>query len=358
MCVDLGDRNRAENLYKLLSPYSSRNAVLGYVYCYGSVYYALGRLAALIGRLDEAAEHFEAAIAANRKIGAVTWVAHTEFEYGALLLQRAREGDRPRALELLRLAGRTAQALEIVRLKKKMESIQIDTGIAESGGLAASDDGKNNLRENEPEAKVEIQSPAQKPALEAIEELAEAAITESADPSTYGGMDGTVTILFSDIEDSSALFDKLGDLRAQEIIRAHNEIIREQVARHRGKEIKTMGDGFMVVFSSARRAVLCAITIQRAFARYDGQHSDTDKSLRVRMGLHADEPIRESADFSGKAVIIAARIAALARGGEILVSSTLYDLIESAGDLRFGEGKQMVLKGLSGTHHIYPVVWS
>ncbi len=111
----------------------------------------------------------------------------------------------------------------------------------------------------------------------------------------------------------------------------------------------------MIAFSSARRALLCSIAIQRAFAKYVEQHPD--QAIRVRMGLHAGEPISEAADFFGKAVILAARIAGLARGGEILVSRTLRDITESAGDLHFAEGRDVELKGLSGIHRVYEVIW-
>jgi class 3 adenylate cyclase len=82
-----------------------------------------------------------------------------------------------------------------------------------------------------------------------------------------------------------------------------------------------------------------------------------DEPIRVRMGLHVGETINESADFFGKAVILAARIGALARGGEIVVSSMVRDMTESAGDLRFSEVQEVQLKGLAGTHRVYRAIW-
>ncbi len=188
-----------------------------------------------------------------------------------------------------------------------------------------------------------------------IDAVAAAAVAEPGDLSAHAAPDGTATILFTDMENSTALFERLGDLRAQNILRAHNAIVREQVALHKGYEVKSMGDGFMIAFSGARRALLCAIAIQRAFASYCQQHTATP--IRVRIGLHVGEPINEAADFFGKAVILAARIAALAHGGEILVSATLHDLTESAGDLRFAEVGEVQLKGLAGAHRIYRAIW-
>ncbi len=211
-----------------------------------------------------------------------------------------------------------------------------DTGSAEDAALAA-------------------HAPVDNADSSSIDAVAAAAVAEPGDLSAHAAPDGTATILFTDMENSSALFERLGDLRAQEILRAHNAMVREQVALHKGYEVKSMGDGFMIAFSGARRALLCAIAIQRAFASYCQQHAATP--IRVRIGLHVGETINESDDFFGKAVILAARIAALAHGGEILVSATLHDLTDSAGDLRFTEVGEVRLKGLAGTHRIYRAIW-
>jgi class 3 adenylate cyclase len=360
VCADLGDRDYAQLLYNLLSPYASRNAVLGYVYCYGSVQFVLGRLAALIGHQEEAAQHLEAAIAANQKIRAVTSVVDSECEYAALLLTHAREGDRPRALKLLASANRVAQALQLTRLQNKLQFLNVNAA-AEEVKVTADPESLKPFEKTSTDKHL-LQSKELKGeyfsrelASNASELNAKAAIAAIRDLGTDRTLERTVTIFISDVEDSAKLFDRLGDLRAQEIIREHNEIVREEVARHGGKEIKTMGDSFMVAFSSARRAVLCAISIQRAFSRYEKEHSD--QPLQVRIGLHAGEPINESDDLFGKAVILASRITALARGGEILVSSVLRELAENAGDLRFDEAKEVELKGLSGLYRVYRVIW-
>ncbi len=189
-----------------------------------------------------------------------------------------------------------------------------------------------------------------------IEAVADAVIAEPHELHEQAAPDGTVTILFSDVEDSSVLVEKLGDLRAHEVVEAHNQIVREQVALHQGYEVKSMGDGFMIAFSSARRALLCAIAVQRALTAYR-ETSAPESSVRVRIGLHVGETIKQSDDFFGKTVILAARIAGLARGGEILVSSTFRDLTESAGDLRFESAGEVELKGLSGKHRLFKAIW-
>jgi adenylate cyclase len=188
-----------------------------------------------------------------------------------------------------------------------------------------------------------------------IDAVVASAISRARDLGAQASFEGTVTILFSDIEDSSSLYETLGDLRAHEVIRIHNEIFRQQIAAHRGVEVKALGDSFMIAFSSARRAALCAIAAQRLFAAYCESHPDLP--IRVRMGLHVGEAINESSDYFGRAVILAARIASLAKGGQILVSSTFHDLAANAGDLRFSPMGERQLKGLAGTHHLFEVAW-
>jgi class 3 adenylate cyclase len=165
--------------------------------------------------------------------------------------------------------------------------------------------------------------------------------------------DGTVTILFSDIEGSTALNERLGDVRWLELLRAHNRVIRSQVAAHDGFEVKAQGDGFMVAFPSARRAIACALAIQDAIESELGSHPDGP--VHVRMGLHTGEAIREDSDFYGKNVVVAARIADAAAGGEVLASSLVKALTESAGDIDFSEARELSLAGLAGTHTVYRV---
>lgn len=168
--------------------------------------------------------------------------------------------------------------------------------------------------------------------------------------------DGTLTILFTDIEGSAALAERLGDQRWIGVLQTHNALIREQVAVHGGTELKAQGDGFLIVFSSARRALLCAIGIQRAMATYRQGHPDTP--IAVRIGLHTGEVVRAGGDVFGKNVILAARIAAQAQGGEILASSIVKELTDSAGDLGFDGGRDVELKGLSRPYKVHVVDWA
>ena len=91
--------------------------------------------------------------------------------------------------------------------------------------------------------------------------------------------------------------------------------------------------------------------------RFAQRDESADEPIRVRIGLHTGEAIKEADDFYGKNVILAARIASQAHGGEILVSSLLKELTESAGDIAFGEGREVELKGLSGPHQVHQIQW-
>ena len=187
-----------------------------------------------------------------------------------------------------------------------------------------------------------------------IDTVAREALAEQPDLKSHAAPDGTVTIMFSDIEGSTVLTERLGDQRWMELLREHNAIIREQVKAHSGFEVKSEGDGFMVAFQSARKALACASAIQKALVERNGT---VDEPVRVRIGLHAGEVIKEGADFFGRNVIMAARVASQAHGGEILASSVLKALVEGS-DVSWGEQRTVELKGLSGDHKIWPVQWA
>jgi class 3 adenylate cyclase len=110
-----------------------------------------------------------------------------------------------------------------------------------------------------------------------------------------------------------------------------------------------------LAFGSARQALLCAIGIQCAFAARNEQ--GPEEPIRVRIGLHTGEVLKDAERFFGKTVILAARVAAEAEGGEILVSSLLKELTESVGDIRFGRVREVTLKGISETQRLFPVEW-
>jgi len=236
--------------------------------------------------------------------------------------------------------------------------------------------------------KLEVQGISSIDVLTSIDRVAISVHAEKPDLRPHAAPDGTVTIMFSDIEGSTAMNERLGDKRWLELLREHNTVVREKVRDYGGFEVKSAGDGFMLAFQSARRALECAIAIQRAFgdersvgarrpdeeaqpqdvANIKGETesaSDSEASplqrskseIRVRIGLHTGEAIKEGEDFFGRHVNLAARVAGQAKAGEVLVSSLLKELTESAGEFSFGEAREVELKGLAGKHRVFAALW-
>jgi class 3 adenylate cyclase len=161
------------------------------------------------------------------------------------------------------------------------------------------------------------------------------------------------TILFTDVEGSTALTDRLGDAKARDLLRHHERMVREALKAHGGSELKTTGDGFMASFSSATKALECSIAMQRAFAAHN---ESTQEPILVRVGMNAGEPIAEDEDLFGTAVIEAARIAAAAKGGEILVSNVVRELAKGK-DFLFADRGDVTLKGFDEPVRLYEVRW-
>ncbi|MDO8611214.1 MAG: adenylate/guanylate cyclase domain-containing protein [Dehalococcoidia bacterium] len=191
---------------------------------------------------------------------------------------------------------------------------------------------------------------------EAVTRAIEEFVREGEKPAAAPGpapVGGTHTILFTDIEGSTALTQRLGDARARELMREHERLTREALKAHGGAEVKTMGDGFMASFSSATRALECAIALQRSFAE---RNESAAEPLRVRVGLNAGEPIEEEQDLFGTAVILAARIAAQAQGGEILVSEGVRQIVAGKKFLLADRG-EVTLRGFEDPVHVYELSW-
>ncbi len=166
------------------------------------------------------------------------------------------------------------------------------------------------------------------------------------------------TILFTDVEGSTTLTQRLGDAKARELLREHERMVREALKAHGGAEVKTLGDGFMASFPSATKALECAIAMQRAFAEHN---EGAEEPIRVRIGLNAGEPIAEEApdgrsDLFGTAVNLAARITAAAKGGEILASDVVRQLAKGK-DILFADRGETSLKGFDEPVRLFEVRW-
>jgi class 3 adenylate cyclase len=175
-----------------------------------------------------------------------------------------------------------------------------------------------------------------------------------AEPAPTGGEEAPVTLLFSDIEGSTRLNDALGDAAWLDVLEEHNAIVRRACAEHGGTEVKSAGDGFMLAFSRPEDGLACAVALQRALAERDAAGVETP--VRVRIGVHTGPAIRRGRDFFGRNVVIAARIADQATGGEILVSEALLD--GAGGPDGHGARRELELKGLAGTYPVRAVDWA
>jgi class 3 adenylate cyclase len=176
-----------------------------------------------------------------------------------------------------------------------------------------------------------------------IEELADWAEVERPDLARTAP-NGRMTILFSDIEESTALNERIGD-RAR-LIDRHAKMVGRHVKRHAGHVVKSQGDWFMIAFAQPEEAVRCSADIQRELAkRHNG--------IRVRIGIHTGKSVLRGDDLFGRNVAMAARVAAAADGAEVLVSEAVREAVDDGDGTAFGDGRDVELKGFSGTHRLY-----
>jgi class 3 adenylate cyclase len=326
----IGDTTHAERAYELLLPYEGLAIVIARAAaCNGPVDRVLGMLAMGMHRLDDAERHLTNAVEIATRMKDRPGIALSGLALAELRLERDRDDDRELAIELLATVLGAAREMGARWIADRALADRL-----EAQGLAGID------------------------VTTSIDDMVSALEEEQPDMRAHAAPDGTVAILFSDIEDSTVLTERLGDERWLELLREHNGIFREQVSRHDGYEVKSQGDGFMLAFPDPCEALECAIDVQRAFA--ERERDGSSQALRVRMGLHTGEVISEEGDYFGKNVILAARIAAQALGGEILVSDELRQAASSGNGngLRFDDGRELELKGLAGSHRVYRADWA
>ncbi len=166
---------------------------------------------------------------------------------------------------------------------------------------------------------------------------------------------GVVTFLFTDLVGSTELLDTLGDDAAETLRRTYFSLLRRAVSDADGDEVKNLGDGLMVVFSSPMNALRCATDIQQAIAVHNQEAPGA--RLVVRVGLHAGEPVRHEDDFFGTAVVIAKRLCDRAEGGQILASALVSELVGKRGGFRFIPLGPLALKGLAAPVATMVVGW-
>ena len=166
--------------------------------------------------------------------------------------------------------------------------------------------------------------------------------------------DGDVVIAFSDIENSTAQNEALGDRGWVKVLERHNKLIHKHVEDRGGHVIKNQGDGFMMAFADAGQAVRCGVDVQRALL----DNAVEGEGIRVRIGIHLGTSVRRGDDLFGRNVAMAARITGQADGGEILVSESVRAAIGSLPDIELCAPVEVELKGLQGSHNLYPVKMS
>ena len=165
--------------------------------------------------------------------------------------------------------------------------------------------------------------------------------------------DGIVSIVFTDVEGSSALVRDLGEERARPLLRRHDAIVRELAADHAGTEVERAGDSFMLAFRTASQAVAFALDLQEALA---AEPWPDGAAVRVRIGIDTGEVIAEEKGYFGSTVFRAARIADMARGGEVLVSQVTQILALGGSTAQFLDAGDHQLKGVAGSHLLYDAV--
>ncbi|MGH9139275.1 MAG: adenylate/guanylate cyclase domain-containing protein [Acidimicrobiales bacterium] len=225
------------------------------------------------------------------------------------------------------------------RARRKSTSVADVVAIAQDAVRAGREVGRR-ARELAPAWKGSIQS-----IMSFVDSVRPSLRSELAD-------DGTITLLFSDIEDSTAVNARLGDEGWMEEIRAHAKLVQSLVDANAGRVVKSQGDGFMVAFREPADAVRCGVALQRALA----EAPSGQEPLRVRVGIHTGTAISEDGDYFGENVAFAARVAQQADGGEILVSTAVRD--RGADGVVFSGGEEVELKGIAGQHRLYRVDWS
>ncbi|WP_422745411.1 adenylate/guanylate cyclase domain-containing protein [Mycobacterium sp. WMMD1722] len=160
--------------------------------------------------------------------------------------------------------------------------------------------------------------------------------------------DGRLAIMFSDIEDSTTLNNRIGDRAWARLIGRHARVVQRLVEDNDGHVIKSQGDGFMVAFAAPEQAVRCGLALQRSLRR-------RPNGMRVRIGIHVGKSVVRGEDLFGRNVALAARIAAQAEGGEILISESVRDAVADRDGIGVDEGREVELKGFRGTHRVFAV---
>jgi len=355
----------------------------------------LGVAATLNRQWETAENHFHEAIEVASQAGARPELGRSYLDYARLLVSRRRRGDRQRATELVEQASgvfvelgmepfmqRAAQLVKprqarppapqqrSIATPKRLSAMEVEvllqtaqgrtdheiatalvlsprtvarhvSTLSTRIGVSGREDATAYAREQGLSSRV---SPQQRP------------VPTPTHMHAASGVAGQplLTVLITDMEGSTALIDRLGDVQAYELLRIHNTLIRDCLRTYEGTEVTHTGDGIEASFRLASHAVECAIAIQRGFAQYNAEHPTV--TIRVRVGINAGEPITTEGRLFGMAVHTAFRICTRARPGQILISDVVRQLVAGHSFVFVNRGR-VALRGFQGRVHLYEVQW-
>ena len=188
--------------------------------------------------------------------------------------------------------------------------------------------------------------------LTSIDVIASALDPVVPDLGRHSSPDGAITLMLSDIADASSAADELGQERWGRLLRDHHVLVGQLISHHDGQVVKFENDGFLASFASAHAGLHAAVELQRTFSG-----AGDNQSLALRVGVHSGFVIANPEQLLGRNVVLAARIAARAKGGEILASSALKKYTETDPSFRFEPRGEYHFKGLVGEHEVYAVSW-
>lgn len=189
-----------------------------------------------------------------------------------------------------------------------------------------------------------------------IDELQAWAAAERQDVVNMADSEGRVTLLFSDIEDSTQLNERLGDEQWVRVLRAHDSLVRGRVDRYRGQVVKTSGDGFMIAFRDAEAACRAAVGMQKDLRRSLDPMLRMVTTVKIRIGVHTGTVITRDGDYFGRNVAMAARVGSLATGGEVLATDAVQEALDDDAAVELIEMGEVELKGLPDTHRVWRVL--